>query len=64
MKCDRCFKDVTVHSMSYFNTDTICMECKAKERAHPDFQKAIDRENEEVKKGNFGYPGIGKPNDL
>jgi len=29
--CDRCPNDLTVRKMSWFNDQTICMECSAKE---------------------------------
>jgi len=62
--CHRCYKETKVHTMSYFNEDLICMECKDKERAHPDFKRAQDIEVAAVKSGNYNFPGIGKPRDL
>ena len=62
--CDRCGEENTATIMSYFNTDTLCMACKEKERAHPDFERAREAEIAEVQKGNYNYPGIGKPADL
>jgi hypothetical protein len=59
--CQRC-GDRTSHNykiMSWFNTDIICMDCADKETKHPKFQEAKDRENEEVRKGNLNYEGIG-----
>jgi len=50
--------------MSRFNTDMICEDCEAKEKAHPEYQAAHDREVEEVRKGNYNFPGVGKPADL
>jgi hypothetical protein len=35
-----------------------------KEKAHPDYEKAYDKEFEEVKAGNYNYEGIGLPEDL
>lgn len=64
MICDRCAADTRSYSMSYFNTDTICPECEAKERAHPKFSEARDAEIAACKRGNFNFPGIGKPSDL
>ena len=29
--CDRCPNPLTVRTMSWFNKDTICMDCKAEE---------------------------------
>lgn len=64
MRCDRCGKETLATTMSYFNTDTICMKCKDIERAHPMFETARRIETEEVMRGNYNYEGIGLPNDL
>jgi len=61
--CNRCRKEVTVTTMSYFNEDTICMECRDKERAHPDFKKAREAEHAEVSRGNYNFGGVGLPSD-
>lgn len=63
-RCDRCYKETRISVVSYFNTDTICIDCRAKERAHPEYQKAVDAEVEAVKAGNLNYSGIGLPPDL
>jgi predicted ATPase len=63
-KCDRCSKPSTVTTGSYFNQEMICMECEKRERNHPEYKEAKQRELEEVRKGNMNYGGIGKPNDL
>lgn len=57
--CDRCGAELTVRIMSMFNQDVICLECKEKERQHPDYAKARDAENEAVKNGNYNFKGIG-----
>lgn len=62
--CDRCHKETRVHTMSYFNTDTICMDCKAKEKAHPDYARAVKVECDACRSGNYNFPGVGKPRDL
>jgi len=51
-------------TMSRFNTDTICGPCEDKERAHPMYAEAARVELEAVKRGNYNFPGIGKPGDL
>jgi len=61
MKCQRCGKETLVHSMSWFNTQEICMECRKEERAHPDFEKAKQAEEAMVRMGNFNFDGIGWP---
>jgi ribosomal protein L37E len=60
-KCQRCGDRTSQNYkiMSWFNTDLICMDCADKETKHPKFQEAKDRENEEVRKGNLNYEGIG-----
>lgn len=62
--CDRCKAELRVHSMSRFNQDECCMDCLKKERAHPMYEEARRIEHEEVKKGNYNFPGIGLPEDL
>lgn len=62
--CQRCGKQTSVTTMSYFNTDIICMDCDEKERQHPKFKEAQAREEAAVRAGNFNFPGVGKPFDL
>ena len=62
--CDRCKKILTSSSMSYFNEDICCNECLDKEKAHPKYAEAKRAENEQVKRGNYNFPGIGLPEDL
>ncbi len=64
MKCDRCKKDATSLIMSMFNEEMLCEKCKSNERKHPDYKKACDAERAEVLKGNYNFPGIGKPKNL
>ena len=57
--CDRCGKSLDGgRIMSMFNTDCICMECKDKERKDPDYQKAVEADIDEIKRGNYGFRGI------
>jgi hypothetical protein len=58
VKCDRCQNEINIHSMSWFNKDTICNKCSDEEEKHSHFHLAKIKENEEVKKGNFNYPGF------
>lgn len=64
MKCDRCKKDTTIWTMSYFNTDKLCPECEQREIEHPDFKRAKNIELEHCLRGNLNFPGIGLPDDL
>lgn len=57
--CDRCRKFLDVRTMSMFNTDVICMDCKEKETKRDDYEKARIADLEEIKKGNYNFQGIG-----
>jgi HAD superfamily hydrolase (TIGR01662 family) len=58
-QCHRCDKKTNSHTMSWFNTELICMDCSNKEKSHPKYQEAKDKELEQVKRGNYNYEGIG-----
>lgn len=63
--CDRCGVELTgVHRMSFFNTDMCCLDCLEKEKQHPDYQRAKAEELAAVQRGDYNFPGIGKPEDL
>lgn len=62
--CMRCHKPSDIFTMSRFNTDRICLDCQKKEKAHKDYQKAVEAEAEQVRRGNYNFIGIGKPADL
>ena len=64
IQCERCGEQTSSTTMSYFNTEEICMACDARERAHPDFERAQAREMEAVRAGDYNFPGIGLPDDL
>ena len=58
--CDRCGGALEKgRTMSMFNTDCICMDCKAKERKRPDYREALEADHSEIKKGNYNFKGIG-----
>lgn len=58
--CDRCGKELTGgRTMSMFNEDCICMECKAKEQQHPEYKAACEAEKEALKRGEKNFKGIG-----
>ena len=62
--CDRCRKEAQITTMSFFNTDIICMECGEKEQNHPKYKEAKEAEVQAVANGDYNFPGIGKPSDL
>jgi hypothetical protein len=61
-KCNRCGVSFAnrAHTMSFFNTDMICMNCVQKERKNSRYKEAHDTECEAVRRGDY----IGKPEDL
>jgi hypothetical protein len=63
-KCDRCGASAQVTIMSKFNTDILCMSCKQREREHPRYEEADAAEVAAVRRGDYNFPGIGKPSDL
>lgn len=58
-RCERCNKETNIQSMSWFNTEMICLECKEEEKNHPRYEEAKAKELEEVKRGNYNFEGIG-----
>lgn len=59
--CDRCGTSLEGKSrtMSKYNTDCICMDCKTKEMQRIDYKEASDAENKAVKNGDYNFLGIG-----
>lgn len=57
--CDRCDSKLVSSSMSFFNTDTLCPDCKADERLAPGYQAAKEAELAAVKSGNYNFKGVG-----
>lgn len=62
--CQRCHEKTNTHTMSWFNTQMICMACSDKEMKHPRIKEAKDAERAQVKAGNRNFVGIGLPEDL
>jgi hypothetical protein len=60
--CDRCNGSLkNGFSMSAFNTDALCHQCKIVEQNHPDYNLAKEIERQEVLSGNRNFPGVGWP---
>ena len=58
--CDRCHGSLEDgRIMSMFNTDCICMKCKAEEMKRDDYDKASKADHEAVKSGIYNFKGIG-----
>jgi len=57
--CDRCGGSLEGgRIMSMFNEQCICISCKEKETKDPEYNKAVEADHEEIRKGNFKYKGI------
>lgn len=63
MKCARCQDEVILTVMSRFNLEIICLDCEDIEKKHPDYEYAKEKENEEVRKGNMNFRGVGWPGE-
>lgn len=63
-KCDRCHGEMSVYTMSRFNTDEICPRCIEAEEAHPKYEEAYEAELAAVRRGDMNFPGIGCPPEL
>lgn len=61
MICARCKVETAVYAVSFFNTDSLCLDCLDEERRHPDYALAVKTESAQVLAGNFNYAGIGWP---
>lgn len=59
MNCERCNEQTSVTITSMFNTQTICMKCKAVEEQRPDYDAAVKADVAAIKDGNFNFKGIG-----
>jgi hypothetical protein len=58
-ECDRCHKSLERgRTMSMFNTDCLCLECKEKERDDPEYAAAVNADHQAVNKGNLRFMEI------
>jgi hypothetical protein len=59
--CSRCHADLnkTASTMSVFNTDVICLNCKTDEQQAPGYEAAADSEREACRHGHYNHPGVG-----
>ena len=58
--CDRCGGSLAEgRTMSMFNEDCICIECKTKETQRNDYGNAVAADHEQIKNGNYNFKGIG-----
>ncbi len=60
--CDRCGNATKIHTISMFNTQSICMDCRKSERARPDYRKACEADRFAIMNGNWNFEGIGLDN--
>ena len=58
MTCERCHKETNTTIMSWFNTQTICMDCSDVEKENPNYNLAKEVETKQVQSGNFNYKGL------
>lgn len=59
-KCDRCGATLgDSRTMSRFTKECICAKCAEEEKKRPDYDKAVQADLAEIKKGNREFDGIG-----
>ena len=57
--CDRCGGSLDGgRIMSMFSQACICMDCCEKEKQDPDYKKAVEADHEQIRQGNYNFPGI------
>jgi len=62
-QCDRCGGSLASgRTMSMFNEECICMNCKDEERKRADYKDAHEADVAEIKKGNYNFKGVGLKN--
>lgn len=54
-KCERCYKDAKISTMSRLNQQTICMDCAEKEKSHPRYEEAREAERQAVLAGDYNF---------
>lgn len=57
--CQRCGERALASAPSYFNGQTICLDCMTAERQHPDFNEARNQAMRAVKRKDKTFLGIG-----
>lgn len=62
--CPRCGGTGHALMMSMFTDEQICVYCMEREQTHPLYKKAVKAVEEEEKKGNYNFEGIGCPPEL
>ena len=57
--CDRCCSNLDGgRIMSMFNTDCICITCSEKEKQNKNYDKAVEADHMQIRKGNYNFKGI------
>jgi len=57
--CHRCGTHLFGWTMSKFNTEILCMDCKGDEVLAPGYAQASDREDLAVRAGHYNFGGVG-----
>lgn len=56
--CVRCESTSNTTTMSFLNTDVICMDCAEEEKKLSVYELAKSEEARQVRNGNLNYPGL------
>jgi len=57
--CPRCGTSMLSFSMSWFNQEEICLDCKEDEKQCPNYVRAREAELADLQAGNLRFAGIG-----
>lgn len=63
-KCERCGRESSTLTGSWFNEQMICPQCDYLEHEHPLIEEAKRVERQQCLNGNYNFQGIGLPEDL
>ena len=54
-QCDRCSKEMTEHTVSWYNTQEICFSCRDKEESRSDYASCREAERQAILRGDFNF---------
>ena len=58
-RCDKCRKNLEAgRTMSRFDQSCLCLDCAEREKQDPEYEKVVQAERNEIRLGNYNFPGI------
>jgi hypothetical protein len=62
-QCNRCADPLLVYTMSRYNRDILCTQCREDEKDLPSYAAAEEAEIKQVRRGNYNFAGVGLSSD-